>query len=245
VHRVRLENVSKRFSRKEGAKLLTSWGFWRGDSTSPDWFSALDNVDLTLAGSGDRLGIIGSNGSGKTTLLRIIAGVTNPSSGSVSIHGRVVPLLEPVAGMQPDLTGRENIYLVGTILGMQRLETRRKLDAIIEFAAVEKFIDMPLKHFSLGMIMRLGFSVALHAEAETVLLDEAWSIGDAEFKRKSLDRLRELREKRVSVILVSHELDIIERETDHVLWLNRGKVAGFGPSGQIVSSYLRSLEAIS
>lgn len=243
MERLRLEKVSKRFSKREIARLLTHWEFWREGASHSDWFWALDKVDLVLSGSGKRLGIIGANGSGKTTLLRIIAGVTNPTSGTVVVNGRVVPLLEPVAGMQPDLTGRENIALIGTILGMRHREIQRKLGEIVEFAGVSNFLDMPLKHYSLGMIMRLGFSIAIHVDADIILVDEAWGIGDAEFQTKSLERLQQLFHQEATVILVSNDLEIIRRQTDQALWLREGRVAAFGPSQGVIESYLKAIHA--
>ena len=228
MDRIHLENISKRFSRREGAVLLANWGFWRRENVGPNWFLALDRINLTISKSGKRLGIIGANGSGKTTLLRIIAGVTNPTNGTVAVNGRVVPLLEPVAGMQPDLTGRENICLIGAILGMRRREIQKKLEAVVEFAGVGDFLNMPLKHFSLGMIMRLGFSIAIHVDADIILVDEAWSVGDAEFQAKSLDRLRQLTTREATVIFVSHDLEIIRQQTDEALWLHQGRIAAMG-----------------
>jgi len=195
-------------------------------------------VDLTLSGSGKRLGIIGDNGSGKTTLLRVIAGVTQPTSGTVVVNGRVVPLLELGAGMHPDLTGRENIYLNGILLGMRRHEVRRKFDAIVEFAGVSEFMDMPLKHYSVGMTMRLGFSVAIHVDANILLVDEAWGVGDAGFQARSLEQMRRMHAQGVSSLLVSHDLTIIRQLTDEVLWLQSGRVAAFGPTESVVKSYL-------
>ena len=239
---VRCAGVSKRFLSTSSAEHLRR--LLPGRRRSEDnWIHALDRIDLEIATPGKRIGIIGSNGSGKTTLLRIIAGVTQPTRGTIIVHGRVAPLLEPVSGLQPELTGRENIYLIGVILGMRRHEVRQKFDDIVEFAGISRLLDAPLKHYSLGMIMRLGFSVALHVDADIVLVDEAWSIGDAEFKTKSLQRLHELHKKKATLILVSHELELIQQETDEALWLDQGRMAGFGPSRTVAASYLQSVRS--
>lgn len=216
--------------------LIARGNFWR--KGNPDWFWALEGVDLMVSGPGKRIGIIGDNGSGKTTLLRIIAGVTRPTKGAVTVHGRVVPLLELGAGMHPELTGRENIYLNGIILGMRRREVRRKLDAIGDFAGVSRFLDMPLKHYSLGMVMRLGFSVAIHVDADILLVDEAWGIGDVGFQAKSFEQMGKMQAKGVATLLVSHDLQVVRRLTDEVLWLQSGRVMGFGPTESVIKAYL-------
>ncbi len=205
---------------------------------NPNWFWALKDVDLSLA-DGMSLGVIGANGSGKTTLLRLIAGVTRPTCGTLQVHGRIVPMLELFAGMQPEFTGRENVYLNGILLGMRRREIERKFDQIVDFAGVRNFLDMPLKHYSTGMGMKLGFGVAIHTDVQIMLLDEAWSIGDAEFQAKSLAQLHELRRKGITLIIVSHDLGLIQTLSDQALWLDHGLVRDFGPTQQVIDSYLR------
>jgi len=239
MERIRCAGVSKRFTRgTASAHLIRSGLGW--ENSRSDWFWALQDVDLSVSGSGKRIGIIGENGSGKTTLLRIIAGVTEPTDGTVMVRGRVVPLLELGAGMHPDLTGRENVYLNGMILGMQRREVRRKLDRIVEFAGVADFLDMPLKHYSIGMTMRLGFSVATHVDADILLLDEAWGVGDAHFQAKSAEQLRRMHAQGICSLLVSHDLEILRRLTDQALWLRAGRMAAFGPTDAVIQSYLAS-----
>lgn len=237
---IRLVGVNKRFLRGMWAHHFIHQ-FQGKKRAQPDWFWALEQVDFSVAQSGKRIGIIGANGSGKTTLLRIISGVTTPSSGTVMVHGRVAPLLEPVAGMNPDLTGRENIYLVGIILGMRRHEVKEKFDAIVEFAGIRNFLDMQVKHYSLGMIMRLGFSIAIYVDANIILVDEAWSIGDAEFQAKSFERLRHLHQKNATILVVSHDLEIVRRQTNDTLWLHQGRVADFGPSEKVIAAYLQAV----
>ena len=237
---IQLIDINKRFLRGLWAQHFLHR--FRGKKHAQlDWFWALERVDLVVPQSGKRLGIIGANGSGKTTLLRIISGVTTPSSGTVIVNGRVAPLLEPVAGMQPDLTGRENIYLVGIILGMRRHEVKEKFEAIVDFAGVKNFLGMPVKHYSLGMVMRLGFSVAIHMDANIILIDEAWSIGDAEFQARSFERLKQLRQRNSTILVVSHDLEIIRRHTEETLWLHQGKVAALGPSEKVLDGYLQAV----
>lgn len=236
MERIRLIDVSKRYWGLMGVQLLAGLALRRKAAQS-HWFWALDKVNLTVAGPGKWLGIIGPNGSGKTSLLRIIAGVTQPTSGTVIVHGRIVSLLELFAGMQPDLTGRENIFLNGIVLGMRRREIQKKFDSIVEFAGVRSFLNMPLKHYSFGMQMRLGFSVATHVEAEIILMDEVWSIGDADFQSKGMERLKLLRQRGATLILVSHDLEVIRKLTEETLWLQSGRVAAFGPTDEVVRAY--------
>jgi ABC-type polysaccharide/polyol phosphate transport system ATPase subunit len=238
MDRIRLEGVGKRYFRLGGSKLLAGWLF-RRSSRSHDWFWSVRDVNLHIPRPGASLGIIGANGSGKTTLLRIIAGVTRPTSGTVTIHGQVVSMLELFAGMQPELTGRENIFLNGILLGMRRREIQRKLDSIVEFAGIGEFLDMPFKHYSLGMQMRLGFSLSTHVEASIFLVDEAWGIGDAEFQSKISRRLKELAANGATLLLVSHDLEILRQLADETLWLHKGETRAFGPTEEVLSSYLQ------
>ena len=237
MERVRLEVVGKQYFRLQRMDFLSNNRRRQGEKSR--WFWSVKDVSLLLEG-GQWLGVVGANGSGKTTLLRIIAGVTAPTHGTVVVNGRIVSLLELFAGMQSDLTGRENIFLNGLLLGMRRHEIRRKFNSIVEFAGIGDFLDMPLKHYSTGMAMRIGFSVGLHVEAQIFLIDEAWSVGDSAFQEKSLGRLLSLSRQGAGVILVTHDLGIIRKYATETLWLDRGSVAGFGGSGPILQSYLRS-----
>lgn len=239
---IRCEGVGKRFLRGTVAQRISHWRPWR-PAAPADWFWALEQVALTVPHAGQRIGVIGTNGSGKTTLLRILAGVTAPTCGTVRVHGRVAPVLEPVAGLQPDLTGRENVHLIGTILGMRRREIQRKFDAIVAFAGVEAFLDMPLKHYSLGMTMRLGFSTAIHVDAGIILVDEAWSIGDAAFQAKSIERVQQIQAQGVTSLIVSHDLAIVRQLTTDALWLRGGRIAAFGPTESVIRAYVASTQA--
>ena len=204
MNRIQISGMSKRYLRGRISDYITHKLFFKRNKK--DWFWALRNVDLTLPESGESLGIIGFNGSGKSTLLRVICGITQPTEGTVVINGRIAPLLELGAGLQTELTGRENIYLTGIMLGMTRREVHHKLDSIVELAGVQRFLDMPLKHYSTGMAMRLSFSVAIHRDAEILLMDEVWSIGDVGFQTKSLEKILELQKKGIAIIVVSHDV---------------------------------------
>jgi len=236
MNQIRLVGVSKEFLRSNRNPLLSCWASWRGASKS-ERFWALDGIDLTISGPGKRVGILGNNGSGKTTLLRIIAGITRPTRGSVLVNGRVVPLLELGVGMEQHLTGRENIYLNGVVFGMSRKEVRQKFDSIVEFAGIPDFLNMPLKHYSSGMIARLCFSVAIHVDRDILLVDEVWGVTDLEFQAKSLERIRQLQEKGVTTLIVSHDLELVSQLTDEVLWLKSGRIAALGPTDSILKAY--------
>ena len=237
MERISLSGVSKRYFRFSGAKMLTQWPFQA--KSVQNWFWSLKDIELRINRPGTTLGIIGSNGSGKTTLLRIIAGVTTPTYGKVVVHGRVISMLELFAGMQPELTGRENIFLNGILLGMRTREIRRKFDSVVEFAGIGDFLDMPLKHYSLGMQMRLGFSLSTHVEASIFLADEAWGIGDAEFQSRSFTRLKELAHSGATLLLVSHDPLVLRQLASEVLWLQKGAVRALGPTDSIIDSYLK------
>ena len=237
MQRVFLENVGKLYPRSQGIRSLIGPSRSRRKG-GPNWFWSLKDVSLSLS-SGKWMGVIGANGSGKTTLLRIIAGVTEPTCGTTAVNGRIVSLLELFAGMQPDLTGRENIFLNGLLLGMRRQEVQRKFRSIVEFSGVGDFLEMPIKHYSTGMAMRIGFSIGLHVEADIFLIDEAWSVGDSAFQTKSLERLAVLSRQGGAVILVTHDLEIIRKHAPETLWLDHGVAADFGRSESVIQNYLR------
>lgn len=191
-------------------------------------FRALDDINLTLE-EGEVLGIIGHNGAGKSTLLKLLAGISRPTHGAVVVHGRVAPLIEVGAGLVPDLTGRENIYLNATILGMTRNEIMRKFDEIVAFAEVEEFIDTPIKRYSTGMMVRLGFSIATSVQAPILIVDEVLAVGDLAFQRKCFDRLEDMIKRQgKTVLLVSHNIRQVVRLCTRTILLDRGKVASDG-----------------
>lgn len=191
-----------------------------------DFFWALDNVSFEIK-QGDVVGIIGRNGAGKSTLLKVLSRITEPTRGDVWLHGRVGSLLEVGTGFHPELSGRENIFLNGTILGMKRREISKKFDEIVAFAEIEKFLDTPVKHYSSGMYMRLAFAVAAHLEPEILLIDEVLAVGDAQFQKKCLGKMGEVAKQGRTVLFVSHNMNAVETLCKSVLLLRSGQLHGF------------------
>ena len=198
----------------------------RTQSGSSD-FTALDDVSFEIA-EGDAFGLIGPNGAGKSTLLKILARITAPSRGQVKIRGRVGSLLEVGTGFHPELSGRENIHLASAIHGMSARDIRRHFDEIVDFSEVEEFLDLPVKHYSTGMYMKLAFSVAAHMEPDVLLVDEALAVGDIRFQRKCLARMHELAKHASAVVLVSHNHESIAQFCNRAAWLDRGRLFGSG-----------------
>lgn len=207
-------------------------------------FWALREVSLDVS-QGEVLGIIGRNGAGKTTLLKVLSRVTAPTAGTVELFGRVGSLLEVGTGFHPELTGRENVYLNGAVLGMRKAEIARKFDEIVSFSGVEKFIDTPVKRYSSGMQVRLAFSVAAHLETEIVLVDEVLAVGDAEFQRKCMGKMGQVAGAGRTVLLVSHNMTAVQALCKRVVWLDSGSVVADGPCGQIVTRYLKTFSTSS
>ncbi len=199
-------------------------------------FWALEDVSLEV-GTGEAVGIIGRNGAGKTTLLQIIAGVLQPTRGEVSVEGRVTALLELGSGFNPEYTGRENILLSGQILGFSEEEMKQRLDVIVRFAELEAFVDQPVKTYSTGMLMRLAFASAIHVDPDVLIVDEALSVGDVYFQRKSLDRMDYFRRAGKTVLFVSHDPALVQRFCTRALWLEQGHVAMTGKAKEVVTSY--------
>jgi lipopolysaccharide transport system ATP-binding protein len=201
-------------------------------------FWALKDIDLDVM-PGERLGIIGKNGAGKSTLLKIISRITPPSAGKAVVHGRVGSLLEVGTGFHPELTGRENIYLNGTIIGLRRSEINKQLDAIIDFSGVENFIDTPLKHFSSGMQMRLAFSVAAFLEAEILLIDEVLAVGDLEFQKKCMGKMEEISKSEGRTILfVTHNMDSLRKFCSTTILLDKGQLLRQGKTEEVIAEYV-------
>jgi len=199
-------------------------------------FWALKDVSLDVR-EGEVLGLIGRNGAGKTTLLKILSRITRPTQGWAEIHGRVGSLLEVGTGFHPELTGRENTFLSGAILGMSRSEITRKFDEIVAFAELEKFIDTPVKHYSSGMYVRLAFAVAAHLEPEILLVDEVLAVGDINFQKKCLGKMGDVARAGRTVVLVSHQLNQIRRLCHRVIWIDDGHVRQNGPTHEVTSAY--------
>lgn len=208
-----------------------------------DDFWALDDVSLRV-GHGERLGVIGRNGAGKSTLLQIIAGVLRPTTGSADIRGRVAPLLQLGAGFDPELSGRENVFLNGTLLGLRRAQIKASFDAIVEFAELQDFIDAPLRTYSTGMAARLGFAVATECEPDILLLDEVLSVGDEAFQDKCIERLREFTKRGTTMVIVTHNSEFVLRECTRAVWIHDKRVAEDGDPRRVVNEYHRMLHGV-
>ncbi|HVF50076.1 MAG TPA: polysaccharide ABC transporter ATP-binding protein [Pyrinomonadaceae bacterium] len=208
-----------------------------GDASSRETLWALREINFEVQ-QGELIGIIGPNGAGKSTLLKILSRVTKPTTGRVALYGRVGSLLEVGTGFHPDLTGRENIFLSGAILGMRRFEIARKFDEIVAFSEIEKFIDTPVKWYSSGMYVRLAFSVAAHLEPEILMMDEVLAVGDAAFQQKCLDKMHDIRQQGRTIFFVSHNMPAVTRLCKRVLLLARGTIASDGAAERVVNDYL-------
>lgn len=214
---------------------------WLKRDIKREEFLALDDVSFTL-NKGDRLGLIGLNGAGKSTLLKIIAGVMKPTSGNISVSGKIAPLLELGAGFDPNYTGRENIYLNGAILGYSKEFLETRYDEIAEFSELGHFLEIPIKNYSSGMRSKLGFSIATIVEPDILILDEVLSVGDAKFRKKSGDKIKSLFDSGVTVLLVSHSINQIRDLCNKVIWLEKGKIIMSGDADEVCDAYLKSVE---
>jgi lipopolysaccharide transport system ATP-binding protein len=211
----------------------------RGEREEPPTVWALRDVSFDVR-PGEIVGIIGRNGAGKSTLLKLLSRITAPTTGEIELRGRVGALIEVGTGFHPELTGRENVYLNGAILGMKRAEIRRKFDAIVAFSEIEKFLDTPVKHYSSGMFMRLAFAVAAHLEPEILIVDEVLAVGDASFQKKCLSKMEDVSHEGRTVLFVSHNMPAVTRLCPRTILLSEGRVERDGPSHEIVSLYLTS-----
>jgi lipopolysaccharide transport system ATP-binding protein len=224
---------------RRAGKLLRGQATGAAELDESIW--ALKDITLDIY-SGEAIGIIGSNGAGKSTLLKILSRITDPTQGYADIYGRVGSLLEVGTGFHPELSGRENIFLNGAILGMRKAEIEQKFDQIVEFAEINKFIDTPVKHFSSGMYVRLAFSVAAHLDPEILLVDEVLAVGDAKFQRKSLGKMDDVTKQGRTVLFVSHNMALIQAFCERGIYLDEGKVAAIGPMNEVINAYLKTLE---
>jgi len=237
---IRVSNISKKyFLRKEANRTLKSTflGIVKRNRLIQD-FWALKGLNFAVE-KGETFGIIGANGAGKSTLLGIIAKTITPTEGSVEVNGRISSLLELGAGFHPDLTGRENIYLNGSILGLSKKYLKERFDAIVSFAELAEFIDMPVKHYSSGMYVRLGFSVAVQTDPDILLVDEVLAVGDESFRRKCLAKLTEFRQAGKTIAVVSHDLDTVRKICDRVMLIAEGKTIEIGDPTRVVEEYSR------
>ena len=241
---MQLDAVSKRYVlgqhlNAREALLSAARRLTRRDARTKEVLWSLRDVSFSVA-DGASLGIIGRNGAGKSTILKILAGITSPTSGMARTRGRVAALLEVGTGMHPELTGRENVFLNGAILGMSRRDIVSRFDRIVDFAGTERFLDTPLKRYSSGMQLRLAFAVAAHLEPDVLIVDEVLAVGDAEFQRKCIGRMAEAEEEGRTVIFVSHDLATLNRLCPRSLWMEAGRVRDSGPTREIVRQYLAS-----
>ena len=240
---VELVDVSKRFRRMRDRRTSLKELVVRGRAKQVDDFWAVRHVSLSVP-KGSVYGLIGHNGSGKSTMLKVMAGIYRPTEGSVTVDGRLAALIELGAGFHPELTGRENIRLNGTILGLSRKEIGSAIDEIIDFSGLGDFIDEPVKNYSSGMYVRLGFSVAVHMRPDVLLVDEVIAVGDEDFQRRCFDHLYKLRRSGRTIIIVSHSTSLLASLCDEVAWLDHGNLMQAGPSVPVVDSYIASVNAV-
>ncbi len=236
---ISVDDVSKRFRlyQQRATSLKEALTYHRGSEPKHKDFWAVRGASFEIE-AGTTYGLIGHNGSGKSTLLRMMAGIHRPTSGKVTTHGRISALLELGAGFHPELSGRENVFLNGSILGLNRREVNAVIDDIIEFAGMEEFIDSPVKIYSSGMYVRLGFSVAVHVNPDILLIDEVIAVGDEEFQRRCFEHIYRLRREGVTIVMVSHSSAIIESMCDKVTWLDHGHVMAIGDASDVMRQYM-------
>ncbi|MEY3499559.1 MAG: hypothetical protein RL308_1228 [Bacteroidota bacterium] len=239
---IKVGHLSKKYSigkQKDSSFRGSLASIFQSKNSKTDEFWALKDVSFEIK-KGDVIGVIGRNGAGKSTLLKILSQITKPSEGRIEINGRIASLLEVGTGFHPELTGRENIYLNGTILGMTRKEVKAKFDEIVAFSGVEKFIDTPVKHYSSGMYVRLAFAVAAHLEPEILIIDEVLAVGDAEFQEKCLGKMKDVSSQGRTVIFVSHNMSAIKSLCSSGIFMENGKLTAHGGIDEIINCYLTS-----
>ena len=247
INAIEVTNASKiyrRYSRRRQFSTLKSALLSRSliRNLRPDeTFAAVSGVTFTVP-RGRTLGVVGRNGSGKSTLLKLVAGITKPTSGTVSVNGRVSALIELGAGFHPEISGRENVFINGIMLGLTKREVARRFDEIVDFAEMKDFIDAPVKTYSSGMYMRLGFAVAIHVDPDVLLVDEVLAVGDEGFTHKCLDKFAEFKRRGKTILLVTHSLGLVERFCDDALWMDGGHMKGMGDPKRIVGAYITDVE---
>ena len=242
IHHV--SKVYRRFSQRKQFATLKSALLSRSlvrDLRPDETFSALTDVSFNVA-KGQTLGVIGRNGSGKSTLLKLVAGITKPTTGTVDVVGRISALIELGAGFHPEISGRENVFINGIMLGLTKREVTRRFDEIVEFAEMKDFIDAPVKTYSSGMYMRLGFAVAIHVDPEVLLVDEVLAVGDEGFTHKCLDKFSEFKRRGKTILLVTHSLGLVERFCDDALWMDAGRKKASGDPKRVVGAYITDVE---
>jgi len=241
-----IENVSRIYQKYSARHRFQTFksAFVKGDlfkALKPDELvTALDEVNFKIK-KGTTFGIIGENGSGKSTLLKVVAGITKPTSGRIDVRGKVSALIELGAGFHPEISGRENVYINGIMLGLSKREINEKFDEIVRFAELEEFIEAPVKTYSSGMYMRLGFSIAINVNPDILLIDEVLAVGDASFVPKCLDRIDDFRRRKKTILFVSHDLRTVEKICDQVIWLKEGKIRAMGHPKRVIDLYLQDI----
>ena len=246
MNAIELVNVTKIYRRYSGKQFATLKSALLQRSIlrelrPSEVFPALNEVSFNVP-KGSTYGVIGRYGSGKSTALKLVAGITKPTSGTVRVHGRVSALIELGAGFHPEISGRENVYINGIMLGLSRREVQARFDEIVDFAELREFIDAPVKTYSSGMYMRLGFAVAIHVDPDVLLVDEVLAVGDEGFTHKCLDKFGEFRRRGKTVLLVTHSLGLVERFCDEALWLDAGRAREHGDPRRIIDAYLTAVE---
>ncbi len=239
-----VSKVYRRYARRRQFATLKSALLSRSlvrDLAPDETFPALDDVTFSVP-KGRTLGVIGRNGSGKSTLLKLVAGITKPTRGTVTVQGRISALIELGAGFHPEISGRENVFINGIMLGLTKREITKRFDEIVEFAEMEDFIDAPVKTYSSGMYMRLGFAVAIHVDPDVLLVDEVLAVGDEGFTHKCLDKFAEFKRRGRTILLVTHSLGLVERFCDEALWMDAGQIKGMGDPKRIVGAYVTDVE---
>jgi ABC-type polysaccharide/polyol phosphate transport system ATPase subunit len=242
---VHASKIYRRFSHRKQFATLKSALLSRSlvrDLKPAETFTALRDVSVTVP-AGRTLGVIGRNGSGKSTLLKLVAGITKPTGGTVRVNGRISALIELGAGFHPEISGRENVFINGIMLGLSKREITRRFDEIVEFAELRDFIDAPVKTYSSGMYMRLGFAVAIHVDPDVLLVDEVLAVGDEGFTHKCLDKFAEFKRRGKTILLVTHALGLVERFCDEALWLDAGRVKAMGDPKRVVGAYITDVES--
>lgn len=233
---IEFSNVSKRFQLQEGRTLREFVpALLRGRAWSEPFY-ALRDVSFTMD-RGESVALIGRNGSGKSTILKLIAGVTAPTKGEVRVAGRVSPLIELGAGFHPDLTGRENVHLNACLLGMSAREIAAEFESIVDFAELWEFIDTPVKRYSSGMYVRLAFAVAVHSSPEVLLVDEVLAVGDTFFQEKCLEKMRDFQSRGTTIVVVSHDLQLVQEFCERAIWLEHGRIVGEGAAAEVAQQY--------
>src|SRR4051812_485104 len=236
--------VYRRYSRRHQFTTLKSAllsGSLTRDLRPDETFAAVRDVTFTVP-KGSTYGVMGRNGSGKSTALKLVAGITKPTSGTVRVNGRISALIELGAGFHPEISGRENVFINGIMLGLTKREIQARFDEIVEFAELQEFIDAPVKTYSSGMYMRLGFAVAINVDPDVLLVDEVLAVGDEGFTHKCLDKFGEFKRRGKTILLVTHSLSLVEKFCDEALWLDSGKVRGSGDPKRVIDAYLTDVE---